>query len=64
MAKEIYIDKSDCVGCENCMDFLPGVFKLGSDGASQVIPGSWGNVSEKDIKKAMRDCSGRCIEWK
>ncbi|MGE5582194.1 MAG: ferredoxin [Bacillota bacterium] len=32
-----YVDKDVCIGCGNCEMVCPGVFKMGSDGISEVI---------------------------
>ena len=64
MAKEIVVDKDDCIGCGNCTELLPEVFELNDDSVSQVIPGSWESASKEDIEQAMEECSGQCIDWK
>jgi len=64
MAKEIYVERGECVGCGNCADVLPDIFRLDDDSLSEVIPGSWESASTEDIEEAMEDCGGQCIEWK
>ena len=36
MAREVYVDESECTGCELCVDTLPEVFEMNSDGVSHV----------------------------
>ncbi|MDH3974270.1 MAG: ferredoxin [Deltaproteobacteria bacterium] len=64
MASEIYVDKSDCTGCGNCVDLLPDVFRLDEDDLSELIPGSWESAGKDDMEQAIDDCAGQCIEWK
>jgi len=64
MANEVYVDKKDCTSCQNCVDLLPEIFRMGNDDLSEVIPRSWTNASEENIQKAIDDCGGQCIDWK
>jgi ferredoxin len=36
MAKEVYVDDAECTGCELCVDTLPEVFEMTSEGVSHV----------------------------
>lgn len=62
MAKEVYVDASECTGCELCVDTLPSVFEMNSDGIS-VVHDSKG-ATEKEIQEVIDNCPAQCIHWK
>jgi len=62
MAKEVYVDESECTGCELCVDTLPEVFEMTSDGVSKVKNPK--GASEDKIQEVIDSCPAECIHWK
>ena len=62
MAKEVYVDKTECTGCGLCADTLPSVFKMGDDGLAEVFNSE--GASESEIQDAIDNCPVQCIHWK
>ena len=62
MAREAYVDESECTGCELCADALPSVFKMKSDGIS-IVHNSAGSP-EREIQEVIDNCPAECIHWK
>jgi ferredoxin len=62
MAKEVYVDESECTGCELCVDTLPEVFEMTSDGVS-IVHNPTG-ASEDKIQEVIDSCPAECIHWK
>jgi len=60
--KELYIDAAECTGCEYCIDKLPSVFTLNSDGISTIVDQN--GADEKAIQKVMDNCPAECMFWK
>ena len=60
MAKEVYVDASECTGCELCVDTLPEVFEM-KDDVSIVINSS--GAGEEEIQEVIDDCPSECIHW-
>jgi len=62
MAKRVVIDEEECIGCGNCEDVCPEVFKLDRDREkSEVIKPEGGPV--ECIEDAMDACPVSCIHW-
>jgi len=61
MAREVYVDDSECTGCELCVDTLPEVFEMKDD--VSVVHNSTGADEEK-IQEVIDDCPSECIHWK
>ena len=62
MAREVYVDESECTGCELCVDTLPEVFEMNSDGVSHVHDSR--GASESKIQEDIDSCPAECIHWK
>jgi ferredoxin len=62
MAKEVYVDENECTGCELCVDSLPEVFEMTSEGVSHVHD-TKGAPAEK-IQEVIDSCPAECIHWK
>ena len=62
MAKQVRIDQEECIGCGNCEDLCPEIFKLDKDREkSEVIKPEGG--SRGCIEEAMEACPVSCIYW-
>ncbi|MGV7929226.1 MAG: ferredoxin [Spirochaetota bacterium] len=62
MAREVYVDESECTGCELCVDTLPEVFEMSPDGVS-IVHNSTGAPEDK-IQEVIDSCPAECIHWK
>ena len=61
MAKEVYVDESECTGCELCVDVLPEVFEMKDDVSRVHNPNG---ADEDKIQEVIDDCPAECIKWK
>lgn len=62
MAKKVRIDEEECIGCGNCEELCPDIFKLDKEREkSDVIKPQGG--SEECIEEAMEACPVSCIYW-
>jgi len=57
-----FVDANECTGCEACVVETPKVFRMTSDGLSEVFDPQ-GDTEEK-IEAAMNCCPVNCIHWK
>ena len=57
-----YVDPKECTGCESCVVDAPQVFRMTTDGISEVH-NPQGDTEEK-IQAAMDSCPVSCIHWK
>ncbi len=57
-----FVDPNECTGCESCVVMTPGVFRMTTDGLSEVF-NPQGDTEEK-IQEAMDCCPVTCIHWK
>lgn len=55
------IDFETCIGCGMCEDTCPAVFRIGSNGMSEVYVESIPEGSEQSFKEAVRDCPAYAI---
>lgn len=62
MAGVVYVDQEECTGCELCVDVLPGVFEMNSDGVSRVHNAA--GADEDKIQEVIDSCPAECIHWK
>ena len=61
MAKNVYVDKDECIGCELCVDTCPEVFRMTDDSVSEVINPE--GAPEEKIQEAIDNCPVECIHW-
>jgi len=62
MARRVYIDEEECIGCGSCEDICPDVFKLNEDTEKvEVITPEGG--PEDLIDEAIDSCPVECIHW-
>jgi ferredoxin len=62
MSKKVRIDEEECIGCGNCEELCPEIFKLHKDREkSEVIKPEGG--SQACIEEAMEACPVSCIYW-
>ena len=62
MNRVSYVDQNTCTGCEACVVETPKVFRMTSDGLSEVYNPQ--GDSEEKIQSAMDSCPVDCIHWK
>ncbi len=62
MAKTVYVDQAECTGCELCVDNLPEVFEMDSEGLSKVHNPK--GADEAKIQDVIDSCPAECIHWK
>ncbi|PKL38167.1 MAG: ferredoxin [Spirochaetae bacterium HGW-Spirochaetae-1] len=62
MARSVFVDEKECTGCELCIDMLPVVFKMNSNGVSVAQDSSM--ASESEIQDVIDNCPAECIHWK
>ncbi len=63
MAKKVYIDEDECIGCGSCEEICPEVFKLDpSTEKAEIIKPEDG--PEDLIQEAIDTCPVSCIHWK
>ncbi|SDB32833.1 ferredoxin [Desulfonatronum thiosulfatophilum] len=62
MARQVYVDLDECIGCESCVEICPEVFKMDEQsGKAEVIMPEGG--PEDQIEEAMETCPVQCIHW-
>ena len=62
MAKKVVIDEEECIGCGNCEEVCPEVFKLDKDREKSEVVKPEGRPVEC-IEEAMEACPVSCIHW-
>lgn len=62
MAKKVRIDEEECIGCGNCEDLCPEIFKLDRDREKSAVIKPEGGAVEC-IEDAMEACPVSCIFW-
>jgi ferredoxin len=62
MAKAVYIDEEECIGCGSCVEICPEVFQMkeGEEKAEVIKPEGG---PEDLIQEAMDTCPVSCIHW-
>jgi len=62
MAKRVYIDEEECIGCGTCEEICEEVFKLNEEtDTAEVIKPEGG--PEDLIQEAIDSCPVECIYW-
>jgi ferredoxin len=62
MARRVFIDEEECIGCGTCQELCPDVFELDDDTQkARVIMPEGG--PEELIEEAMESCPVSCIHW-
>jgi ferredoxin len=56
-----FVDKDICIGCGNCVSICPRVFKIGTDGKSEVIIDEIPQELKKCAKEAESNCPADAI---
>ena len=62
MAREVFVDPTECTGCELCVDMLPAVFRMTEEGVSVVYDPD--GAGETLIQDVIDSCPALCIHWK
>ncbi|MGB7911356.1 MAG: ferredoxin [Desulfobaccales bacterium] len=62
MAKAVYIDEEECIGCGSCVEICPEVFQMkeGEEKAEVIKPEGG---PEDLIQEATDTCPVSCIHW-
>lgn len=66
MAKRVYIEFIECVGCEACVELCPDIFRMNDDGDRAIVimdEGGPDKSQEECIDKAINICPADCIHW-
>lgn len=62
MAKQVRIDKDECIGCETCVELCSDIFAFNEDeGKAYVIKEEGGD--EDCIEEAVGSCPVECISY-
>lgn len=62
MAKIAYVDQDVCIGCGVCVNNLPDVFRMTSEGKAECFD-SDGAAEEAIQAEAVDVCPVSCISW-
>ena len=61
MARKVYVDQEECIGCGACVDSCPDVFRLTEDNVAEAYNPE--AASEEEIQEAIDSCPTECIHW-
>lgn len=61
MAKNLYVDTEECIGCGACVDSCPDVFSMNEDDIAEISNPE--PASEEEIQDAIDACPVECIHW-
>ena len=61
MARRPHVDQEECVGCGNCEEICPEVFRLNDDDLAEVHDPE--GATEDKIQEAIDICPVECIHW-
>ncbi|MBM9604635.1 ferredoxin [Desulfopila inferna] len=60
MAKKLWIDEDECIGCESCVEVCPEAFVFDDDAAKAYVKD--GATGEEDCaEEAVASCPAECI---
>ncbi|HPC47299.1 MAG TPA: ferredoxin [Deltaproteobacteria bacterium] len=63
MARAVYLEEDECIGCGMCQDICPEVFSLDEErNKAKVIKPEGG--AENLIEEAIDACPVACIHWR
>ncbi|MDO5674670.1 MAG: ferredoxin [bacterium] len=62
MAKQVEIDRDECMGCEACVELCPDIFEFDSDEVKAIVIKPEGG-DEKCIDDAIASCPAGCITY-
>ena len=62
MAKQVEIDREECMGCEACVELCPDIFEFDSDEVKAIVIKPEGG-DEKCIEDAIASCPAGCITY-
>ncbi|WP_029898728.1 ferredoxin [Desulfohalovibrio reitneri] len=63
MAKTVYIDEDECIGCESCVEISPDVFAFNESIGKAYVTASDVSGNEDDVQEAIDTCPTQCIHW-
>lgn len=61
MARTPVIDQDACISCNLCVDLVPEVFRMNTDGVAEVYNAT--GAPEDKIQDAIDNCPVTCIAW-
>ena len=61
MARVLFIDQDECIGCGNCEESCPDVFRMNDDGIAEVHDPHGATIEL--IQEAIDACPVECIRW-
>jgi ferredoxin len=62
MARKVFIDEEECIGCGTCEEICPEVFKLNEETDKAEVIDQKGAPEDK-IEEAIEACPVECIHW-
>ena len=62
MAKRVFLDTDECIGCESCVELCPDVFEFDVDSEKALVITPEGGP-EDCIEEAIETCPVECIHW-
>ncbi len=62
MARKVFIDEDECIGCGTCEELCPGVFHLNDETEKVEIINQTG-APEDQIEEAIEACPVECMHW-
>jgi len=62
MAKRVYIDEEECIGCGTCEEICEEVFKLNEETEKAEVINPEGGPEDL-IQEAIESCPVECIHW-
>jgi ferredoxin len=62
MARKVFIDEEECIGCGTCEEICPEVFKLNEETDKAEVISQEGAPEDK-MEEAIEACPVECIHW-
>jgi ferredoxin len=63
MARIVYVDQEECIGCGTCEEICPEVFRLNTETEKAEVVDPSG-APEDRVEEAIEACPVECIHWK